>query len=218
MSVVQAWSRVRVVYTRASSKWEEDGIQNKAVVAKRIREAGYESTGLVQGVSRDAHASVQTQMLLEAAADEAQVSVESVRRGVEQLCLLIPGLGTRLSTMKKSHIGTLAMSTEHVVSLMLVLSEVFPTANVGTLCCKRPDVLVEMDAAAIREAASTLRSLLGEHVTDIDYLVEQEPLFLHTKAVKEAVRTYLRIFPDGNLSFLQQDPSQILTWQSRVGA
>jgi hypothetical protein len=165
-------------------------------------------------------ASAKETLFFESLADHAHSDVGDIRRRLHSLNAVIPGFMERMYSVKRDVLVELAFNRDLVVYKMLVLSECFPSADISSVCCKRPDILVTMDEPSIREASQTLHEILGNHVSSaqsIDWLVEQEPMYLFTHAVSEAVRTYTRVV-GSDLSFLERDPKQILTWQSRVGA
>ena len=110
-----------------------------------------------------------TALVIEAVAEQLNESAESVGQKLNELLTLVPGLASRVNTMKKADLARLAMNTGDVANKLVLLSELFPSCNVGSLCASRPDVLV-MSENDLRYAASTLHELLGH--LDVGYMVE----------------------------------------------
>lgn len=134
-----------------------------------------------------------TAMAVQAVAEELGESADTVGSKLQELLTLVPGLSSRMQSMKKAHLAKLAMSTGDVANKLVLLSTYFPSANIGKLCAARPDVLV-MSEDDIREAADTLYELLGN--LDVSYMVECEPIFLNKDAVEDAVKQAQRLFPE----------------------
>lgn len=152
-------------------------------------------------------------LAVEVVAEELGTTSGIVRSKIDELTKLLPGLEKRVANMKKAHLARLAASTGDVANKLVVLNELFPGANVGDLCARRPDVLV-MTVEEMRSAAEKLRSVFEGY--DYERMVENQPLFLNPEAVDDAVKKAGILMPNTDVGwFFERDPDQIMALQSR---
>lgn len=79
------------------------------------------------------------------------VAEAEVEQNLQQLRRLLPDMDA--SPLKPAQLVRLALDLDGVAQRLLVLRTAFPTANVSSIACRHPQLLLDADVQRLRDSA-----------------------------------------------------------------
>lgn len=78
------------------------------------------------------------------ASNSLAIPLRELEYRVFELTLLVPDLAKRLHTLQPTTLATLLTDTTAVASCVIALRHVLPTANIGAMVARQPDILLQV--------------------------------------------------------------------------
>lgn len=142
------------------------------------------------------------QEIVDAAIKKKGKAVEGdVRRGLEQLDGLLPGL-INLFKMKPADWAAIALDVDEVAAKLVSLKTIFPTANAFKIVSKTPKMLLRSTDDVTKDAEK-VKGVLSS-LPDPDIIIEAVPELADPASLMKALATIRASFPN-------QDPLQVGT-------
>eukprot|EP01025_Chloroclados_australasicus_P047425 TRINITY_DN5306_c0_g1_i2.p2 TRINITY_DN5306_c0_g1~~TRINITY_DN5306_c0_g1_i2.p2 ORF type:complete len:243 (-),score=38.61 TRINITY_DN5306_c0_g1_i2:360-1088(-) len=154
----------------------------------------------------------QARLVKQFASMELHISNEELQQRIYLLQTLLPDLGSKVSTMKPSTLAKLLSDPNTVAERLIQLKQILPLANLSKIATSFPEILFqEMDQ--LQTEAECVKQLMG--MDDISGLIEQEPRFLDSEGVEEALIELKRLLGEKTdvRRVLRKDPSYLLRVQ-----
>lgn len=102
-------------------------------------------------------------------ADELHCSDEELEQRFRDLVAVMPGLTKKMQTMKPKLLAALTENPAGIAEKLLLLRNVFPTANIEQMVLRDLSLLLEKTVEEVQAAAVKLREILPPDV-DLDRL------------------------------------------------
>lgn len=93
------------------------------------------------------HPSHQARLVKLITSNQLSIPVRDLEYRVFELTLLVPDLAKRLHTLQPTTLAALLTNTTEVATGLIALRQLLPTANVGALVARQPDILLQARVA-----------------------------------------------------------------------
>ena len=147
-------------------------------------------------------------------AKELGMEQTAIMERLAQLKILLPGLASRMGTMRTADLARLAMRVPDVAAQLVRLRGVFSSAaaDVAGMCAQEP-ALLEADVGALQARLAALRPLLPG--VDVEALASVAPRVLNVEDTQDALIELERLLPPGTSipQMVAQDPDLLLSVQ-----
>ncbi|BDA40891.1 hypothetical protein COCOBI_01-5450 [Coccomyxa sp. Obi] len=152
------------------------------------------------------------QLLKRNIAQQINLRVEDVDERLIEVTSLLPGLLSRLQTIKASTVAQLCDDPRALARRLLQVKSIFPGADAAQIFLQHPVYMLRQDISLIQAAADRLRQLIPD--VNVDKLVEEHPQLLDVEGFELALSHARETIPSLDVvHMMRYNPSMIFGFQ-----